>query len=70
MTGVQSPVGIYICFRRIRTGSGALPHPIQWAPLALSQGIKRLGRETDYSSPSSAELESIWSYISIPHTLS
>jgi hypothetical protein len=70
MTGVQSPVGIHICFRRIQTGSGALPHPIQWAPLALLQDIKRLGRETDHSSPPSSELEKIWNYISFPHTLS
>jgi hypothetical protein len=61
---------MYICFRRIQTGSGALPNHIQWAPLALSQGVKRLERETEHSSPSSSELENIWSYISILHTLS
>jgi len=61
---------MYIWFRRIQTGSGALPHPIQWAPLALSQGVKRLERETGNSFQSSSELENIWSYNSIPHTIS
>jgi hypothetical protein len=31
--------------------------PIQWAPGALSLGVKRLGREADHSSPSSAEVK-------------
>ena len=63
-------VCVCVCFNRIQTGSRALPRPIHWAPLALSQGIKRLERETDHASRSSTELENIWSYISIPHTLS
>jgi hypothetical protein len=31
--------------------------PIQWVPGALSLGVKRLGREADHSSPSSAEIK-------------
>jgi hypothetical protein len=31
--------------------------PIQWVPGALSLGVKRLGREADYSPPSSAEVK-------------
>jgi hypothetical protein len=31
--------------------------PIQWVPGALSLGIKRPGRETDHSPPSSAEVK-------------
>jgi hypothetical protein len=31
--------------------------PIQWIPGALSLGVKRPGRETDYSHPSSAEVK-------------
>jgi hypothetical protein len=31
--------------------------PIQWVPGALSLGVKRAGREADYSPPSSAEVK-------------
>jgi hypothetical protein len=31
--------------------------PIQWEPEALSLGVKRPGRETDHSPPSSAEVK-------------
>jgi len=30
---------------------------IQWAPKTLSLGVKRPGRESDHSTPSSAELK-------------
>jgi hypothetical protein len=40
-------------------------HPIiQWVPRALSLGVKWLGCEADHSSPSSAEVKNVWSYIS------
>jgi hypothetical protein len=32
---------------------------------ALSLGVKRPGRESDHSSPSSAEVKNTWSYTSI-----
>jgi hypothetical protein len=38
--------------------------PIQWVPGALSLGVKRPGRETDHSSPCSAEAKSECSYTS------
>jgi hypothetical protein len=38
--------------------------PILLVPGALSLGIKRLGREADHSSPSSAEVKNAWSYTS------
>lgn len=35
-------------------------------PGGISQGVKWKGREADSSLPSSAEVQSVWSYISIP----
>jgi hypothetical protein len=34
-----------------------LPPPVQWIPGALSLGVKRQGRESDHSPPSSAEVK-------------
>jgi hypothetical protein len=43
--------------------------PIQWVPAALSLRIKRPGRETDHSPPSSAEIKNAWCYTSpLPNT--
>jgi hypothetical protein len=39
---------------------------IQWVPGALSLGVKRQGREADYSPQSSAEFKNAWGYISTP----
>jgi hypothetical protein len=36
----------------------------QWVPGALSPGVKPSGRETDHSSPSSAEVQKAWGYTS------
>jgi len=38
--------------------------PIQWVSVALSLGIKRTVRETDYSLPSSAEVKNTRNYTS------
>jgi hypothetical protein len=40
--------------------------PIQWAPGALSLGIKRPGRDVDHSPPPSDEAKNAWSYTSTP----
>jgi hypothetical protein len=48
---------------------GPTQPPIQWVPGALSLGVKRPGREADYSSPTSAEVKKTWVYIST-HPLS
>jgi hypothetical protein len=40
--------------------------PSQWLPGALSMGVKRPGREADYSSATSAEAKKIWIYMSTP----
>jgi hypothetical protein len=42
---------------------GPTQPPSQWAPGALSLGVKRPGREADHSSPSSAEVNA-WSHTS------
>jgi hypothetical protein len=40
-----------------RTALGPTQPPIQWLPGALSLGVKRPGREADYSPPSNAEVK-------------
>jgi hypothetical protein len=49
-----------------RTALGPTQPPIQCVPGALSLGVKRLGREADHSSPSSAEVKNAWSSTSTP----
>jgi hypothetical protein len=40
----------------------SLPPPsIQWVTLALSPGVKQLGREADHSPPSRGEVKNEWS---------
>jgi hypothetical protein len=39
------------------TALGPTQPSIQWVPEALSMGVKRLGRKSDYSPPSSAEVK-------------
>jgi hypothetical protein len=44
--------------------------PNQFAPVALSLGLKRPGHEADQLPPSSVEYKNAWSYTSIsPHIL-
>jgi hypothetical protein len=45
---------------------GPTQSPIQWVPGALSPGVKRPGRETDHSLPTSAEVKKTWIYTSNP----
>jgi hypothetical protein len=49
-------LGIFI-ITASRTALEPTQPPIQWVPGALSLGVKRPGREDDYSSPSSAEVK-------------
>jgi hypothetical protein len=50
---------------RVQTGSGAKPLSYPMGTGALfSPATKRPGRETDHSSPSSAEIKYAWSYTS------
>jgi hypothetical protein len=45
---------------------GPIQSPIQRVLEALSWGVKQLGYEADHSCPSSAEVNSAWSYTSTP----
>jgi hypothetical protein len=49
----------------IQTDSGHTQLPIQWVLEALSQEIKRPGREADHSPPTSAKVKT-WVYTSTP----
>jgi hypothetical protein len=51
---------------RVHNGSEAHPASYPMDTGALSLGVKRPGRETDHSSPSSAEVKNAWSYTSTP----
>jgi hypothetical protein len=58
--GVRAPLGT------VTSGPDLRPTraPVEWVPESLSMGIKRLGRETDHSQSSSAEVKNEWSYTS------
>jgi hypothetical protein len=45
---------------------GSTQPPIQWVPRALSLGVKRPGREADYSPSSSAEVKNAFRCTSTP----
>jgi hypothetical protein len=45
---------------------GSTQPPIQWVLSDLSLGVKWLGREADYSPPTSAEIKKTWIYTSTP----
>jgi hypothetical protein len=54
----------------VQTGSGPTQPPGRWVPRALSQGVKRQGREADHSPPTSAEIENGGAIRSLLHTSS
>jgi hypothetical protein len=70
ITGVQfsaeAMMGSFLFDSASRTALGPTQPPIQWVPGALSMGVKWSGREADHSPPSSAEVKSVWSYVSTP----
>jgi hypothetical protein len=45
---------------------GSTQLPIQWVQEKFYLGVRALGRESDYSPPSSAEVKNAWSYTSNP----
>jgi hypothetical protein len=52
-----------------RTSLEPTQHPVQLVPAALSLGVRQLGREADYSPPSSAEVkECVDPYLNSPNT--
>jgi hypothetical protein len=61
---------IFVYTKASRPGLGPIQTPIQWVPGALSSWVKRPGRETDHSPPSSAEVRNGGAIPPIPHILS
>jgi hypothetical protein len=60
---------IFLFTTASRTALGPTQPPIQWVKGALSLGVERPGRESDYSPPSSAEVkEWVELYIHSPNT--
>jgi hypothetical protein len=59
-------LGILVFTTMSRQALGPTQPPIQWAPGALSPGVKRPGRQADCSLPSSAEANNAWRYTSTP----
>jgi hypothetical protein len=59
-------MGIFLFTTVSRPALGPTQPPIQWVSGDLSLGIKRPGREADYSLPSRAEVKNSWRYISAP----
>jgi hypothetical protein len=66
--GFESRQGlrIFLFTTASRPALGHTQPPIQWVRGALFLGVKRSGREGDYSPPSSAEIKNAWSYTSTP----
>jgi hypothetical protein len=54
----------------VETGSGTYATSYPISVKALSQGLKRLGREADHSPLSSTDDKGEWSFTSTPHTSS
>jgi hypothetical protein len=53
--------------KTFKTNMYTIQPPTKW--LALSLGVKQLGREADHTHPSSAKVKKAWSYTSTPqHT--
>jgi hypothetical protein len=50
----------------VQTGCGAHPTSYPMGTGTLSPGVKRQGREADYSPPVSAEVKKMWIYTSTP----
>jgi len=64
-----SPLGIFLFTTASRIALRPTQPPIQWVPGALSLRVKRPGRETDHSPPSSAEVkECVQLYVHSPNT--
>jgi hypothetical protein len=59
-------VVIFLFTTASRTALGPTQPPIQCVTGALSLGVKRPGRESDHSPPSSDEVKNAWSYTSTP----
>jgi hypothetical protein len=50
----------------VQTGSGVNPTSYTMGTVGSFPGVKRPGRETDHSSPTSAKVKKVWIYTSTP----
>jgi hypothetical protein len=57
----RQELGIFPFTTLSRPALGPTQPPIQWVPGAVSLGVKRPGRESDHSPPSSAEVKIVGS---------
>jgi hypothetical protein len=65
--GFDSQQGqVFILFVASRQNVRSTQPPIQWVPRVISSGAKRLWREADHSSPSSAETRKVELYLHSP----
>jgi hypothetical protein len=66
MGQTSSPGRVKNFLRVVQTGLGPTQPPTQWVPGALSPGVKRPGREADYSPPANIQVKKTWVYTSTP----
>jgi hypothetical protein len=59
-------LGIFLFITLSTQALGPTQPTIEWLPVAVFLGVKRLGRESDHLSPSIAKVENVWSYTSPP----
>jgi hypothetical protein len=64
--GVRVPIGSRNFSTSSRPVLRPTQAPTQWVPWALPPGVKRQGREADYSPLTSAEVNNTWIYTSPP----
>jgi len=63
MTGFPISTGAFLFATASRPALGS---PIQCVPESRSPGVKRPGREADYSPPSNSKVKNAWRYTSTP----
>jgi hypothetical protein len=66
MVGFPALAGIFLLFTASKSPLGPSQPPIKRVPGVVSPGVKRPGREADYSPPSTAEVNNTWIYTSNP----
>jgi hypothetical protein len=59
-------MGKKLCLRLKQTGFEAHPASYSMAKVVVSLGVKRSGRDVNYSPPSTTEVENEWSHTSTP----